>query len=414
MKSMAVTELAAPPASAASVSPWRRDFPALDDAIGGSVAYLDSAAMTLRPRAVIDAVTAAYQTLPANVHRGSYTWAEQTTAAFERARQRVAAHLNAVKQEIVLTRSCTEAINIVASGLGLRSSDQVLVSILEHHSNYLPWRHVAGVREIGLAPDGTLDLDQLEDAIDDRTVAIAITCASNVTGVIQPVAQIADIARRRGLVTILDAAQAVAHIPVDVEELGCDFIAFSGYKMFGPSGVGILWGRQDMLRRLGLWQTGGGMVDRVGDEITYLDGARRLEAGTPNIEGVLGLEAAIDYAVNADRDAMCEHTRRLYQHCRRRLQAVDDLLEPLLPSDAPSIPILTLRPRVGRVGAQRLAAILSDSYGVAVRDGVHCCQPLFRHVGAQESIRISLQCYNTSADVDRLVDALEDMRPLME
>jgi cysteine desulfurase / selenocysteine lyase len=397
------------PLEGARRSRWRADFPALR---GVDVAYLDGAAMPLRPQAVIDAVTGTYSGLPANVHRGQYAWAQATTVAYEDARERVARRLNALSREIVFSASCTHSINIVAHGLGLPPDAEVLVPVLEHHSNHLPWTRVARVRPIGLSPGGLIDLDRLEDAIGPKTAVIAFTLASNVTGAIQPAAEIVALARKHGLLTVVDGAQAVPHLDVDVESLGADFLAFSGYKLFGPSGIGVLWGCEERLRSLAPWATGGGMVDRVADPIVYYEGYRRFEAGTPNIEGAIGLSAAIDYAASAGRTATARHTHELSTYLHARLDAVADLVRPIFPPSRESVPIVTLVPRKNTLGTMRLAAILSDTYGVAVREGVHCCQPLFDSVGTRESIRVSLQSYNELADVDRLIASLEDVRPL--
>lgn len=394
-------------------SPWRAAFPALAATHEGRVVYLDNAAMTLRPRPVIDAFADAYLRLPANVHRGQYALAEATTAAFEGARARVARFINALKHEIVVTKNCTESINLVAHGLGLPPNAEVLVPVLEHHSNYLPWRRVARVRPIGLTPAGQIDLEQLEGAIGPQTAAIAFTYVSNVTGVIQPVREIVALAKKHGLVTILDAAQAVAHLPVDVEALGCDFVAFSGYKMFGPAGVGILWGRDERLRELGVWSVGGGTVSHVGDDVSYYPDGRRFEAGTPNIEGLVGLAAAVRWLEESDRDAMHRHTDGLAERFRQHLDRLGDAFDATLRFDSPSTPIVTIAIKAGGMSSARLAAMLSDAHGIAVRDGVHCCQPLFTYLGVRESIRVSFQCYNTEDEVDRLANALEELRPLM-
>ncbi|WP_394821155.1 aminotransferase class V-fold PLP-dependent enzyme [Pendulispora albinea] len=395
-----------------STSPWRADFPALAQATG-TCAYLDSAAMTLRPNCVIDAVANTYRSFPASVHRGQYAWAESTTAAFEHARERTARRLNALKQEIVFTKNCTEAINIVAHGLSLSRDDEVLVPVFEHHSNYLPWRRVARVREIGMTRDGRVDLDRMEDAISRKTAVIALTYASNVTGVIQPIEQVVALAKKHGLITVVDGAQAASHLRIDVEALGCDFMALSSHKMFGPAGVGVLWGREDSSKRLAVYSTGGGMVDRVGQEISYLPDGRRFEAGTANIEGVIGFAAALDYAERAEEGQMNAHVARLAARCRSGLERLSDVIELPFHYDAPSIPILSFKARNPDMSAARLASILSDTYGVFVRDGVHCCQPLFTYTKVRDALRVSLQCYNDEDDVDRLLDALENMRPLL-
>ncbi|OJH34359.1 hypothetical protein BON30_44080 [Cystobacter ferrugineus] len=391
-------------------SAWAADFPALKAHGRGS--YLDSAATALKPTVVTDAVVRFYREETAPVHRGSYRAAERVTETFEAARQTIAAFIGASTHEVAFFSSCTDAINQVAAGLELGKDDEVVLSVLEHNSNLAPWLERVRVRCVGVGADGRIDPAQLDAAIGPRTKLVTCTAVSNVTGNVQPIAEICAVARRRGVPTLIDAAQAVGHTVVDVRAIGCDFLAFSGHKVFGPSGVGVLYGREESFERLRPLRVGGGAITRIdGERIFYRAGHQRLESGTPNIEGVIGLSAAIEYLVNNDFPAMVRHQRELEAYAWQRLSSIDALHWPF-PRAQERIPIFSFSSKRSNVDLSMIAALLADNYGIAVRIGQHCCHPLFAASDTYGAIRASFHIYNSAVDVDRLADALSELAML--
>lgn len=392
------------------VEALRGEFPALQQGDGAAV-YLDSAATTPRPRGVIDAVASAYLRGLAGAHRGVHRWSAAATDALERTRAEVGAWLRAQSsEEVVFVHGATEALNLVAGGWSegrLRPGDEVLVSGLEHHSSVLPWRracHRAGA-ELVVAPIddvGAVPVESFTRRMTDRTRAVVMAHVSNVTGAILPVRAVASLARSLGAITVVDGAQAVAHLDVDVAALGCDFYAFSAHKMYGPDGVGVLWGRRERLEELEPLVVGGGAVSDVGAHgVTWLPVPHRLEAGTPPLAGVVGLGAAVAFLRAHGGNAWRDHEAALMT----RLDGV-----------------LAANPRVRRLGdPPRRAGVASfvldgihahdagsflDRAGVAVRAGHHCAQPVMRHFGVTASLRASVGVYNRAADLDALAEAL--------
>jgi cysteine desulfurase/selenocysteine lyase len=389
--------------------PWRRDFPAIATFEADRLVYLDSAATTLKPRSVIDTVASFYTEGTASVHRGSYRTAELCTEAFELGREQVASFIGAKKTEVAFTFGCTDAINLVAQGLEFSPGDEVIVSRLEHHSNYLPWLAKATPRVVDIDDAGTIDLERLEAAFSPRTKLVAVTLASNVTGAVQPVAEICALARRRNVPVLVDAAQAMAHVPVDVRELGCSFLTFSGHKMFGPSGVGALF--ISAQTELAPARVGGTMVETVGETPVFRSAPYRYEAGTPNIEGVLGLAAAVRY-LEPRRAEMSAYTERLADYARFRLEQRDGISIPFA-AKGKRVPLVSFVPRVSGVDLEFVCRMLADGGGIALRGGTHCCQPLFQHVGLKGALRVSLGPYNTFEDVDALMASLDDVASLL-
>jgi cysteine desulfurase/selenocysteine lyase len=392
---------------------WRRDFPALDAAVHGRrLAYLDSASTSLKPRAVIDAVVRVFTQQAGNVHRGVHALSEAATEAYDAARDDIARFLGGHPDEIVLTGGTTEAINLVAHSWGrthVGPGDAVVATALEHHSNLVPWQVLCAERgaSLRIAPiddRGRIDLAALAGLLDERVRLVAVSQLSNVVGTIAPIAEIARLAHAAGAVVLVDGAQAVVHLPVDVAALGCDFYAFSGHKLFAPTGTGVLWGRRALLAAMPAWQTGGEMVATVDHERARLrEPPHRFEAGTPNIAGVIGLGAAIRYLAGIDRAAAARHEARLHARLREALAA------------APGVRVLG-EPEAGVV-AFRVAgahphdvATIVDREGVAIRSGHHCAEPLHRRLGADASARASLALYNDDADVDALISALARVR----
>ena len=389
----------------------RRDFPILSEEVHGKpLVYLDNAASAQKPRAVIDALMRAMEGSYANVHRGLHTLANETTEAFEAARASVARFLNAPGPDnIVFTKGGTEAVNLVAHGLGasLQPGDEIIVSQMEHHSNLVPWmmlRETRGavVRFAPVQDDGALDRAALKALIGPRTRVVAITHMSNVLGTVNPVAEIAALARAAGARTVIDGCQGAVHCVPDVQALGCDFYVITGHKLYGPTGIGALYGTSEALEALPPWQGGGEMIETVTEEgVTYALPPARFEAGTPPILEAIGLGAALDWFGAFDRQAVAAHERALYDHARARLDGVEGLR---VLGEAPGKgAILTFT--LEGAHAHDLAQIM-DRYGVAVRAGLHCAEPLARRFGVTASARASFALYNTLDEADAFVDAL--------
>jgi cysteine desulfurase/selenocysteine lyase len=402
-----------------SLAVIRADFPILSRRIEGSgrshpLAYLDNAATTQKPRVVLQAIARYYERSNANVHRSLHTLGEEATAAYERARGRVARFLNArAPSEIVFTRGTTEAINLVAASFTrtLAPGDEILLSEMEHHSNLVPWQLAARerglvLRFLPLTPEGTLDLEALEKRAGPRLALIAVSLVSNVLGTINELERITAFARGRGVPVLVDAAQAVGHLAVDVQALDCDFLAFSGHKMYGPMGIGALYGRQQLLERMEPYMGGGEMIRSVGlESSTWNELPYKFEAGTPNVEGAVGLEAAIDYLEALGREEVRSYEEQLSRYALRRLREV---------------PGLTLYgPATRRTGvfSFRLAGVHPhdvaqwlDAEGLALRAGHHCAQPLHAWLGVKATARASLGLYNLAEEVDRLARGLERVR----
>ena len=389
----------------------RHEFPILKREINGHpLVYLDNAASAQKPRAVIDAITRVMEGSYANVHRGLHTMANETTEAYEAARESVRGLLNAENAaEIVFTKGGTEAINLVASslGLGLTAGDEIVLTEMEHHANIVPWhflRERKGVvlRFAPITDDGRLDLAALEALIGSRTRMVALTHMSNVLGTINPVAEIVAIAHAHGAPVLLDGCQAVVHTAVDVRALDVDFYAFTGHKLYGPTGIGALYGKAEYLAKLPPYQGGGEMIGHVRlDDITYGEPPHRFEAGTPPIIEAIGLGAAITWLDQHDRLAIAAHERALYDRVKVRLNGANWLTE------------LGTAPGKGAIFAfnvegahpHDIAQVL-DRYGVAVRAGTHCAEPLMRRFGVTASARASFALYNTLDEADAFADAL--------
>ncbi len=406
----------APPAF--DVEAVRAQIPALHQEVHGKpLVYLDSAATSLKPRCVIDAVERVYARDCANVHRGVHALSERATAAFEGARHKVRRLLGAAdSREVVFTRGTTEAINLVAWSFlrpRLRAGDEVLVTELEHHANIVPWQLVCaevGARVVPAPIDdrGVLDVAALGRLLGPRTKLVALAHTSNALGTVNPVAEVAALARAAGVPVLVDGAQAVPHGPVDVQALGCDFFAFSAHKVYGPTGVGVLWGKLAHLEAMGPWQGGGDMIRTVSFEgSTWNDPPHRFEAGTPNIAGVIGLGAAIDWLLGLDLAGARAHEQALLARATDALSRVPGLrIVGTAPGKASVVGFV-----LEGVHPHDLATIL-DHEGVAVRAGHHCAQPVMRRFGVPATARASFALYNTLDEVDALLRAIERARAL--
>jgi len=388
----------------------RAEFPILQRQVNGKpLVYLDSAASAQKPRAVIGAITHAMEHSYANVHRGLHTLANETTEAYEAARKSVAGFIGAQPNEIVFTKGGTEAINLVASGLGasLKAGDEIVLSEMEHHANIVPWhflRERLGVvlKFTPVTDDGRLDIEAFQDLLSEQTKVVALTHMSNVLGTVNPVAELVRMAHDAGALVLLDGCQAIVHQPIDVKALDVDFYVFSGHKLYGPTGIGALYGKAERLAALPPYQGGGEMIGHVSLEtITYADPPHRFEAGTPPILEAIGLGAAIDWLSGLDRAAIAAHEASLYDHVRERLNGANWLR---VLGEAPGKGAI-LSFTVDGAHAHDVAQIL-DKYGVAVRAGTHCAEPLMRRFGLTSSARASFALYNTHEEADSFVDAL--------
>src|SRR6058998_724981 len=390
----------------------REDFPILrEKAHGHPLIYFDNAATSQKPRAVIEALRNFYEHENANVHRGLHTLSTRATEAYEKARKRVAEYISAPSaDEIIFTRGTTESINLVAQAWGgkfIREGDVILLTEMEHHSNLVPWqllaeRTGARLRFVPVLDDGALDLAHLPKLLTPEVKLFAFTHISNSLGTINPVAELCEKAHAVGALALVDAAQSVGHLPINVQELGCDFLAFSGHKMCGPTGIGALYGRAEILSAIPPWHGGGEMIVSVTlERSAFKKAPHRFEAGTPNIAGAIGLEAAIDYIEQIGRPAIFEHDMQLANYAAERL------------AELPGMRILGPRAERGAlVGFVMKAAhphdltTFADRYGLALRGGHHCNQPLMRRFGVSGTTRASFYFYNTTEEIDRMIDIL--------
>ncbi|HDO1358373.1 SufS family cysteine desulfurase [Aeromonas veronii] len=393
----------------------RSQFPALAQEVNGHpLVYLDNAATTQKPQAVLDAIAHYYGADNANVHRAAHALSGRATRAFEAARETVARFINAPRShEVIWTRGTTEAINLVAQSWGmneLKTGDEIILSTLEHHANIVPWQLVAQrtgavIRVIQLDKRGDLDLAAYHAMLGPRTRLVSVAHVSNALGTVNPVTRMVAAAKAVGAVTLIDGAQAVAHLEVDVQAIGCDFYAFSGHKLYGPTGIGVLWGRTELLERMPPWQAGGEMIDRVSfSGTTFNNLPFKFEAGTPHIAGAIGLAAAIDFVREQDRQWLAKHEQALTDYLVAGLQQVPGLRligEPNQRAGAVSFLLDDIHPQD--------AATLLDMQGIALRVGHHCAMPLMESLGIGGTMRTSLACYNNRDDVDALLAALHKL-----
>lgn len=396
----------------------RDDFPIFRRAIKGKpLLYLDSAATSQKPSAVIEAVTEYYENYNANVHRGVYTISEEATSAYEHARDKVAAFIGAHHREgLIFTRNATEAINLVANSWGrthLRQGDEILLTQMEHHSNLIPWQLIAQqtgakLRFIPLTPDGRLALDKLSDLLSERTKFVSVVHISNSLGTINPIEELIAGAHSVGALILIDASQSVQHLGVNVKKLDCDFIAFSGHKMLGPTGIGVLWGKPQLLDAMPPYMGGGEMISEVHLEwATYREIPGKFEAGTPNIAGAIGLGVAIDYLKQVGIDNIRRYEEELTAYALKELEALGD--------------VEIYGPRPDRAGVISFnlkdihphdVATILDEDGIAVRAGHHCTQPIMRWLDVPATVRASFYLYNVKDDIDRLVGGLKKVKEI--
>jgi cysteine desulfurase / selenocysteine lyase len=396
----------------------RTEFPILHQKVHGQpLIYFDNAATTQKPRAVLEALQHYYERDNANVHRGIHELSNRATAAFEAARNRAAKFINARSQdEIVFTRGTTEGVNLIAQAWGsknIRPGDKILLTEMEHHSNIVPWQLLAArsgaeIRFLPVTGDiGLLDLTRLDEWLTADVKIFAMTHISNSLGTINPVIELCARARKLGVLTLVDAAQSAGHRPLDVQEIGCDFLVFSGHKMCGPTGIGVLYGRQELLDAMPPYQGGGEMILNVSyEQSTWKHAPHRFEAGTPDISGAVGLHAAMDYLESIGRQKIAEHDQELGSYAYEKLAALDG-------------GIRLFGPHIGRAGlvsfllkdvhAHDLVTV-ADQRGVALRGGHHCNQPLMHKFGVESTARASFYIYNTTQEIDRFVEVLHEIQ----
>jgi cysteine desulfurase/selenocysteine lyase len=395
----------------------REDFPALHQEVNGHpLVYLDNAATSQKPRAVIDALVHYYEFDNANVHRGIHELSNRATAAFEAARTRVARFINARSaDEIVFTRGTTEGINLVAAAWGnrnLKPGDQILLTEMEHHSNIVPWQLLAertGAKLVYLpvtGDEGLLDLDRLDQVLTSQVKLFAMVHVSNTLGTVNPVAELCARARQLGVTTLVDAAQSVGHMPLDVQQMGCDFLVFSGHKLCGPTGIGALYGRSELLNAMPPYQGGGDMILSVDfHQTSYKEAPHKFEAGTPDISGPIAMHAAMDYLDGIGLEHIWQHDQELASYAYERLSELKG--------------VRLFGPKMGRAGVVSFllngvhahdVVTVADQWGVALRGGHHCTQPLMRKLGVESTARASFYCYNTKAEVDRLFEVMSETK----
>ncbi|WP_426334419.1 cysteine desulfurase [Paenibacillus silvae] len=390
----------------------REQFPILHQEINGHpLVYLDSAATSQKPRAVIDAMKHYYEYENSNVHRGVHTLGSRATDAYEGAREKVAKFINARRtQEIIFTRGTTTALNLVASSYAranCKEGDEIVITQMEHHSNLIPWQQVAKetgatLKYIPLQPDGHIELADVEQTITNKTKIVAIAYVSNVMGIVHPVKQIAEIAHRNGAVIVVDGAQSTPHMKVDVQDLDCDFYALSGHKMCGPTGIGALYGKKALLESMEPIEFGGEMINDVGlYDSNWKELPWKFEGGTPIIAGAVGLGAAIDFLEQIGMDEIAHHEGVLAAYATERLSEIDGLR--IYGPAKRHVGVVTFN--LGDVHPHDVATVL-DASGIAIRAGHHCCQPLMRWLEVSSTARASFYLYNNEQDVDRLVSAL--------
>ena len=392
---------------------YREDFPILSREVHGRpLVYLDNAATTQKPRAVLEAMDALYTTCNANVHRGIHTLSQEATALHEAARERVRSFLNARSTaEIVFTRGTTESLNLVASSFSqafLREGDEVIVTVMEHHSNIVPWqlareRWGFTLRVVPMDDEGRLDLEAYAALLNERTRLVCCCQVSNVLGTVNPVREMARMAHDAGAYFLVDGAQSVPHFPVDVQELDCDFLTFSAHKIYGPTGVGVLYGKEALLEQLPPYQGGGEMIARVTFEHTTFERLPfKFEAGTPDYVGTHGLAAALDYVEAVGLDRIAAHEEVLTRHAMARMAEIDQMqFYGTVPGKTSVVSF-----NVGQIHPMDLGTLL-DRLGFAIRTGHHCAQPLMARCGVEGMARVSFALYNTEDEIDRFIEALQ-------
>ena len=396
----------------------RDDFPILQNR---KMAYLDSGATTQKPKQVIEAIEKFYENNNANPHRGAYSLSIEATEEYENTRKKIAKFINArYEEEIIFSKNASESLNLVAYSYGLdnlKKDDEVVISIMEHHSNLVPWQYVTGKTQSNLKymyvnENYELSKEEIESKITDKTKIVAITHVSNVLGTINPVKEIIKYAHKKGAIVIVDASQSIPHMKIDVQDLDADFLAFSGHKMLAPLGIGVLYGKREILNKMNPFLMGGDMIEYVYEQkTTFAPLPNKFEAGTQNVEGVIGLGSAIDYISNLGYEKIQEIEDELLDYAREELSKLDFLKIYMTPNRKNHSAVISFN--IKGVHPHDVASIL-DSENVCVRSGNHCAQPLLRYLGEDSTCRMSLYFYNTKQDIDMLVEALKKAYKMFE
>ena len=388
----------------------KKDFPILNER---SITYLDSGATTQKPIQVIDVIDEYYKTINANVHRGAYSLSIEATSQYEKAREKVARFINSPSAEqVIFSKNATESLNLIAYSYGmenLKKDDEIVLSIMEHHSNLVPWQKVAKttgakLNYMYINDEFEISDEEIENKITDKTKIVGITHVSNVLGTINNVKKIIKQAHKKGAIVIVDASQSIPHMKIDVQDLDCDFLVFSGHKMMAPLGIGVLYGKKELLNKMNPFLMGGDMIEYVYEqETTYAPLPNKFEAGTQNVEGVIGLGAAIDYIEKLGYDSIQKIEKELVDYAMDKLSKLDYLELYVTPNRKNHSGVISFN--IKGVHPHDVASIL-DTYGVCVRSGNHCAQPLMRYLGIDSTCRASFYLYNTKEDVEKLVEAL--------
>lgn len=386
------------------------DFPILSKTINGSrIVYLDSSATSLKPKTVLSKISDFYNNTTSNAYRGTSVLAESVTLALTDVRTKVADFIGANHQEIIFTSNATDAINKLSLMLNLKKEDEVLTTVLEHHSNFLPWLARASVKVVGLDENGDIDIGQLESMITSDTKLVTCSFVSNVMGNIQNVYRIIEICKKHSVLSLIDATQMAGHKPFNVKDMDCDFLVFSAHKMLGPSGVGVLYVHNRNFKNLTPAFYGGGMVDKITQsDIKYKAPPYCFEAGTPNIENLLGLGAAVDYINNVGIENISKYMDEIDEYLVSRMQKHSKIVFPFCINKS-RLPICTFGFKNRNIDIGYIARLLSDSYGIILNSGYQCCQPLYNHYKVNGGIRISCYLYNTTQDIDCLINALNEL-----
>ena len=396
----------------------KEDFPILKNR---DIAYLDSGATSQKPQVVIDAVEEFYKKYNANPHRGAYALSQEATDIYENTRTKISKFINAKhREEIIFSKNATESLNLIAYSYGLenlKENDEIVISIMEHHSNLVPWQKVAKVKNAKLKymyinDNFELSMEEIENKITEKTKIVGITHISNVLGTINPVKEIIDYAHKKGAIVVVDASQSIPHQKIDVQALDADFLVFSGHKMLAPLGIGVLYGKKELLEKMSPFLMGGDMIEYVYEqETTFASLPNKFEAGTQNVEGVVGLGAAIDYIENLEYKKIQEKEENLVKYARQKLEELDFLELYLTKNEEHHSAVISFN--VKGIHPHDIASIL-DSEGVCVRSGNHCAQPLMRFLNIDSTCRASFSFYNTKEDVDRLVEVLKKAYKMFE
>ena len=390
----------------------RNEFPILDQKINGEdLVYLDNAASTQKPKSVINAIKDYYENDHSNVHRGVHTLSVRATEAYENARSKVADFLNSPNEhQIIFTKGTTDSINLIASSVTnlIQENDEILISSMEHHSNIVPWQELckrtgAVLKVIPINENGELLIDEYEGMVSDKTKLVSVVHLSNTLGTINPIEDIIRIAKSYDVITMIDGAQAAGHLPIDVQELDCDFYLFSGHKIFGPTGIGVLYGKEEILNKIDPYQFGGEMILKVTfEETTYNDLPHKFEAGTPNIAGAVGIGASIDFINNLDRDLCHQYEMELHDYALEKLEEIDGIN--IIGKSTNKSTIISFV--IEGMHPHDIGTIINQK-GIAVRTGHHCTMPLMDFYGIPGTVRASFSIYNNHAEVDKLIDAIK-------